>query len=145
LLVLDEPTSGLDPLMQHEFIALVREARDAGSTVFLSSHVLSEVQRAADRVVALRAGQVVMQGTVDELRRRASQRVEAWFDGPIPAGLDRIPGLSDMTVEDRRFSASLTGSVKPLLAWLATAPVSGVLVEEPDLEEVFLRLYEVGE
>ena len=79
LLILDEPTSGLDPLMQHEFLAMVAEARDAGATVFLSSHVLSEVQRAADRVAVLRAGRIVIQGTVDELRGRARQRIEVWF------------------------------------------------------------------
>ena len=144
LLVLDEPTSGLDPLMQHEFVGLLREARAEGSSVFLSSHVLSEVQRTADRVVGLRAGEVVMQGTVAELRRRASQRVEVWFDGPIPAGLD-VLGLSDVTVDDHRVSAFIKGSVAPLLSWLAVAPVAGIVIEEPDLEDVFLRLYEVEE
>ena len=80
LLVLDEPTNGLDPLMQHEFLGLVREARAGGATVFLSSHVLSEVQRAADRVAVLRAGKVVALGTVPELRGRARQRLEVWFE-----------------------------------------------------------------
>lgn len=142
LLVLDEPTSGLDPLMQHEFVGLVREARAAGATVFLSSHVLSEVQRTADRVVVLRSGRVVAQGTVDELRRRARQRVEVWFEGPLPPRLGEVPGLVDLAVEDHRFTASLAGPIRPLLAFLAQQPVTGLLVEEPDLEEAFLDLYE---
>ena len=141
LLVLDEPTTGLDPLMQHEFLSLVREARDAGASVFLSSHVLSEVQRAADRVVVLRSGQVVAQGTVDELRGRARQRVEVWFEGPVPSDIANVDGLADILAEGRRFTASLVGSVQPLLRFLAGQPVSSMLVEEPDLEEAFLDLY----
>ncbi len=144
LLILDEPTTGLDPLMQHEFGLLVREAQSGGASVFLSSHVLSEVQRIADRVVVLRAGRVVAQGGVDELRRRARQRVEVWFDGPVPAKLAKVPGLADCMAEDNRFTASLEGPVKPLLSFLATQPVSGLLVEEPDLEDAFLDLYEAG-
>lgn len=142
LLVLDEPTTGLDPLMQHEFLGLLREARDAGATVFLSSHVLSEVQRAADRVVVLRSGTVVAEGTVDELRGRARQRVEIWFEGEVPAGLDQVAGLADGLTEGRRFSAALVGPIQPLLRFLAAHPVAGMLVEEPDLEEAFLDLYE---
>ncbi len=142
LLILDEPTNGLDPLMQHEFACLVHEARANGTSVFLSSHVLSEVQRIADRVVVLRAGRVVAQGGVDELRRRARQRVEVWFEGPVPDGLAKIPGLADCLAEDNRFSASLAGPVKPLLSFLAKQRVSGMLVEEPDLEDAFLDLYE---
>jgi ABC-2 type transport system ATP-binding protein len=142
LLVLDEPTNGLDPLMQHEFLVLLREARDAGATVFLSSHVLSEVQRAADRVVVLRAGRVVAHGTVDELRGRARMRVEVWFDDAIPAGLAEVPGLADGTADGRRYTASLSGSVRPLLAFLANRPVTGLTLEEPDLEDAFLDLYE---
>lgn len=141
LLVLDEPTSGLDPLMQHEFVRLLREAREMGATVFLSSHVLSEVQRTADRVVVLRAGRVVAEGTVEELRGRARQRVEIWFEGGAPTELARVPGVIDGRVEDHRFTASLTGPIRPLLGFLASQPVSGLLVEEPDLEEAFLDLY----
>jgi ABC-2 type transport system ATP-binding protein len=146
LLVLDEPTNGLDPLMQHEFLRLVREAKDAGATVFLSSHVLSEVQRAADRVVVLRTGRVVADGTVDELRRGTRQRVEIWFDGAAPAeALAKVPWLADQEIEGRRFSASLSGSIGPLIRALADHPVATMLVEEPDLEETFLGLYEGSE
>ena len=143
LLVLDEPTNGLDPLMQREFLRLVREAQARGATVLLSSHVLSEVQRAADRVVVLRAGEVVADGTVDELRRRVSQQVEVWFAGPAPAAaLEGLPGLADPEIEGRRFTATLVGPIGPLLRVLADHEVDSILVEEPDLEEAVLGLYE---
>jgi ABC-2 type transport system ATP-binding protein len=142
LLILDEPTSGLDPLMQHEFLAMVREARDAGSTVFLSSHVLSEVQRAADRVAVLRAGRIVIQGTVDELRGRARQRIEVWFaDDVDPATIRATPGLVDPVVEGRRLAATLSGPVDPVLAVLARHSVASLVMEEPNLEDAFLDLY----
>jgi beta-exotoxin I transport system ATP-binding protein len=142
LLVLDEPTSGLDPLMQHEFLALVREARAGGATVFLSSHVLGEVQRAADRVAVLRAGQVVAQGTVAELRGRARQRVEVWFeDEPPVAELRALAMVVDPVLDDHRFTATLSGPIQPLIDLLARHRVVSMLVEEPDLEEAFLDLY----
>ncbi len=145
LLVLDEPTNGLDPLMQREFLRLAREARDGGATVLLSSHVLSEVQRAADRVVVLREGRVVADGTVDELRGRVSQRVEAWFEGEAPvAALAAVAGLVDQEAEGRRFTATLTGPIGPLVRTLADHEVTALLVEEPDLEEAVLRLYDGG-
>ncbi|HEY5275897.1 MAG TPA: ABC transporter ATP-binding protein [Coriobacteriia bacterium] len=145
LLVLDEPTNGLDPLMQREFLRLVREARERGTTVFLSSHVLSEVQRAADRVAVLRNGKVLALGGVEELRRRARQRVEVWFAGPPPTQeLATLAGLVDSTVEDHRFVAVLAGPIQPLLEVLARHPVVSLLVEEPDLEEAFLDLYEAA-
>jgi ABC-2 type transport system ATP-binding protein len=145
VMVLDEPTNGLDPLMQHEFLRLVRETRDAGTTVFLSSHVLSEVQRAADRVAVLRAGKIVALGTVDELRGQARQRVDVWFVDTAPAeDLAAVPGLENQVVEGRRFAAVLSGPIQPLLEVLARHPVATMLVEEPDLEEAFLDLYEAA-
>ena len=142
LLILDEPTSGLDPLMQHEFLAMVAEARDAGATVFLSSHVLSEVQRAADRVAVLRAGRIVVQGTVDELRGRARQRIEVWFaDDVDPSEIRATPGLVDPVVEGRRLAATLSGPVDPVLAVLARHSVASLVMEEPNLEDAFLDLY----
>jgi ABC-2 type transport system ATP-binding protein len=145
LLVLDEPTNGLDPLMQHEFLRLVSEARATGTTIFLSSHVLSEVQRAADRVAVLRAGKIVALGTVEELRGRARQRVDVWFTAEPPvAELAALPGLEDQLIEGRRFAAVLSGPIQPLLEVLARHPVASMLVEEPDLEEAFLDLYEAA-
>jgi ABC-2 type transport system ATP-binding protein len=142
LLVLDEPTNGLDPLMQHEFLGLVREARARGTTVFLSSHVLSEVQRAADRVAVLRAGQIVGLGAVDELMGRARQRVEVWFAGDPPAAeLAALPDLEARVTDGRRFIAVLCGPVQPLLEVLGRYPVESLVVEEPDFEETFLDLY----
>jgi len=142
LLVLDEPTNGLDPLMQREFLRLVREARAGGTTIFLSSHVLSEVQRAADRVAVLREGQVVAIGGVEELRRRARQRIEVWFaERPPLEELSHLSGLADLVVEDRHLIAVLAGPVQPLLEILARHPVVSLLVEEPDLEQAFLELY----
>jgi ABC-2 type transport system ATP-binding protein len=145
LLILDEPTNGLDPLMQREFLTLVREARQRGTTIFLSSHVLSEVQRAADRVAVLRQGTLLVVGDVQELRRRARQRVEVWFAGPTPIDeLATLSGLVEQHVEDHHFTAVLAGSVEPLLALLARHHVVSLLVEEPDLEEAFLDLYEAA-
>ncbi len=144
LLILDEPTSGLDPLMQHEFLALVRERQAAGATVFLSSHILSEVQRVADRMAVLRAGLIVAQGTVSEVRGRARQRVEIWFESDAPAGLATLPGIEQPTVDGRRFTAVLSGPVRPLLDALAGQPVATMLLEDPNLEDAFLDLYGNG-
>ncbi len=144
LLVFDEPTNGLDPLIQHEFLALVREATAAGRTVFLSSHVLSEVQRVADRVAVLRAGRIVAQGTVAALRGRARHRIEVWFDDVVPAAeLTSLGGIVDPAIDGRRFSATLAGPVGPLIELLGHHRVASLLVEEPDLEEAFLDLYAV--
>ncbi len=142
LLILDEPTSGLDPLMQHEFLAMVAEAQAAGATVFLSSHVLSEVQRAADRVAVLRAGRIVAQGTVDELRGRARQRIEVWFAEDVDAAATRsIPGLQDPVLDGRRLAATLSGPIDPVVAALARHRLASLVVEEPNLEDAFLDLY----
>ena len=141
LLILDEPTGGLDPLMQHEFLTLVQERRAAGATVFLSSHILSEVQRVADRMAVLRAGLIVAQGTVNEVRGRARQRVEIWFEANAPTSLAAVPGIEGQSIEGRHFTATLSGPVQPLLDALAGHSVATMLVEDPDLEDAFLDLY----
>lgn len=143
LLVLDEPTSGLDPLMQHEFAALVSEARQRGTAILLSSHVLAEVRRSADNVVVLRAGKVVASGPVEALARGGRQRVEVWFeDEPVAAQFAAIPGVADVMVDGKRLSATIGGAVQPLIEELARHKVSSVVIAEQDLEEAFLDLYE---
>jgi ABC-2 type transport system ATP-binding protein len=128
--------------MQHEFISLVRERRAAGATVFLSSHILSEVQSVADRLAVLRAGKIVTAGTVNEVRGLARQRVEVWFETDAPPGLASTPDIGDPRIEGRRFTAVLTGSARPLIGALAGQPIESITIEEPDLEEAFLGLYE---
>jgi ABC-2 type transport system ATP-binding protein len=143
LLVLDEPTSGLDPLVQEEFHRLVEEVRAEGRTIFLSSHVLSEVGRIADEVIVLRSGRVVAGGTVADLRRAARQPFTAWFaqDAPIDE-LKAAEGVGDLVVRGREVSGVVDGPPGPLLEVLAHSPVEHLLMPEPDLEQAFLRLYE---
>lgn len=142
LLILDEPTSGLDPLVQQTFLDLVRERRDDGTTVFLSSHILSEVQRVADHVVVLRAGRKVAEGTVSELRGHTRKKAEISFAGAAPLDdLRRVPGLADVAAQGSQATATLSGSVQPLVEFLATQRVEDLRIQEPDLEEAFLELY----
>ena len=142
VLVLDEPTNGLDPLVQAEFLALLQEVRGDGATVFLSSHVLSEVQRVADRVAVLRRGRLVHESTVDALRLVARQPFDVHFDGPAPAAaLAAVPGLEELRVEGHHGTWVVTGSLQPLLAVLAAHPVRTLSAPEPDLESAVLALY----
>jgi ABC-2 type transport system ATP-binding protein len=140
LLLLDEPTSGLDPLMEREFRRCVREAKDAGQTVFLSSHVLSEVETLADRVAILRAGRLVEIGTLAEMRHLSALSVEATFTS-TPPNLSTVPGLSEVEVEGNRVRPQVRGTVEPLLERLTAVGVSQILNREPSLEELFLAQY----
>jgi ABC-2 type transport system ATP-binding protein len=146
LLILDEPTDGLDPLLRKEFAAMVAEVRAAGRTVFLSSHILSEVQTSADRVAMIRAGRLVAVDTVESLRERAVRRVQVEFGDKVPASeFDDLPFLENVTFESTTAGSTLhchlTGSADALVKAIARHPVSTLSVEEPDLEEVFLTLY----
>jgi ABC-2 type transport system ATP-binding protein len=146
LLILDEPTSGLDPLVQAEFQRLVEEARDEGRTVFLSSHVLSEVEHLADRVVVVRRGRVVATGALDDLRRTTRQHFTVLFAGtPAVEALTATPGVTVEHVSGRQVGGIVEGAPGPLLATLADHDVAHVVIPEPDLEDAFLRLYDDGE
>ena len=140
LLLLDEPTSGLDPLMEQAFRECIHEARDRGQTVFLSSHILSEVEALCDRVGILRAGTLVEMGTLAQLRHLSTLSVTATFDAAIP-DLSRVPGVSAVRVEARVVRCHVRGSVEPLLKVLASAGVTHLVSHEPSLEELFLAQY----
>ncbi len=140
LLVLDEPTSGLDPLMEREFRACIHEARGRGQTVFLSSHILSEVEALCDRVGILRDGRLVEMGTLTELRHLSALTVEATVDGTVP-DLRGVPGVEAVHVDGRTLRCHVRGPVGPLLDALAGAGVTSLLSHEPSLEEVFLARY----
>jgi ABC-2 type transport system ATP-binding protein len=140
LLLLDEPTSGLDPLMEREFRRCVYEAKEAGQTVFLSSHILSEVEALADRVAILRGGWLVEVGTLAEMRHLSALSVEATFTS-IPPDLSAVPGVSGVEVDGNRVRLQVRGSVEPLLERLTAVGVSHILSREPSLEELFLAQY----
>jgi ABC-2 type transport system ATP-binding protein len=142
LLVLDEPTSGLDPLMQQEFVEMVREARAAGQTVFMSSHVLAEVQHTADRVGILRDGRLVAVERVESLGKRAVRHVELHFDAVVPADeFIGLAGVRDVTVEGPVLRCLVDGPLDPLVKAAARHTVVDLLSTEPDLEETFLSYY----
>jgi polyether ionophore transport system ATP-binding protein len=140
LLLLDEPTSGLDPLMEQAFRLCVAEAGERGQTVFLSSHILSEVEALCDRVAILRDGVLVEMGTLAQMRHLAALTVEAVFDGPVP-GLSGVPGVSAVQVTGQVLRCHVRGSIEPLLKVLAAAGVRQLLSREPSLEELFLAHY----
>jgi ABC-2 type transport system ATP-binding protein len=144
LLVLDEPTSGLDPLMEQAFRRCIHEAKERGQTVFLSSHILSEVEALCDRVGILRAGRLVEMGTLAQMRHLSSLTVEATFDGSVP-DLSRVPGVSSIQVDGQVVRCQVRGTVEPLLKVLAATGVHELLSREPSLEELFLAHYGAGE
>jgi ABC-2 type transport system ATP-binding protein len=142
LVVLDEPTLGLDPVMQQEFRRLVRETAAAGSTVFLSSHVLSEVEKACDRIAIIAGGHLRRVGTLGELRQLSIHNVDATVESGLAASqLVAIPGVSDVQVDDHHVHCRVRGRVAPLLEVLDTAGVIEIDSQEMSLEELFLEEY----
>jgi ABC-2 type transport system ATP-binding protein len=141
LLLLDEPTSGLDPLMEMAFRECAEEAKDRGQTIFLSSHILSEVEAVCDRVGILREGRLVDEGTLEQLRHLSAQTVEVTFVGPAPE-LPSLPGVHVARAGTNALRLEVTGSIGPLIAALAEHPVATLTSREPSLEEIFLHHYD---
>jgi ABC-2 type transport system ATP-binding protein len=142
LLILDEPTSGLDPLVQQSFFELVREARTEGRTVFLSSHILSEVERTADRVAIIREGRLVKVDSVEGLRDLAHHQVELRFTGPVPTrAFEALPGVSDVSAQDHTLRMRVSGPITPVVRAAAQYELLDFVSREPTLEETFLAQY----
>lgn len=138
LLILDEPTGGLDPLMQHEFFNIVRERNQSGTTVFISSHILSEVQSNCTRAAVIREGRIIACDNVDTLGRSNAKRVSV--SGEIDlAGLE---GIKDLQTGDRSTSFLYSGDMNTLIGRLSKCKVTDLSISEPDLEEIFLHYYE---
>jgi ABC-2 type transport system ATP-binding protein len=140
VLILDEPTSGLDPLMERAFRDCIAEARERGQTVFLSSHIMSEVEALCDRVAILRAGRLVDIGRIADMRHLSALTVEVEFDGE-PPDLAAVPGVGGVAVDGDRVTCQVDGSIEPLLAVLARSRVRHLTSREPSLEELFLAHY----
>ena len=138
LLVLDEPTGGLDPLMQKEFFDILRERNREGTTIFLSSHVLSEIQRNCTRAAIIRDGRIIAQGSVDDLSKTSAKRITV--HGSIH--LENLSGVRDRKAGEDGISFLYSGDRGSLLRTLASGQVDDLTVTEPDLEEIFLHYYE---
>lgn len=140
LLILDEPTSGLDPLMQREFFNVVRERNEQGATVFLSSHVLSEIQRNCSRAAIIREGRIIACDSVEALSQTNAKRIIIHGD----AMLGTLDGVRDLRQADGVLSFLYSGDIKRLLQTLAHGDITDISVAEPGLEEIFLHYYENG-
>ncbi|MGW5669833.1 ABC transporter ATP-binding protein [Micromonospora sp. NPDC003776] len=142
LLILDEPTSGLDPLVQQTFLELVAEARRDGRTVFMSSHIMSEVEAVADRVAIIREGRLVALDTVADLRSRSQLRVRLTFAEPVGAAeFTGLPGVRDLAVRGSVLDCRLEGTPDALIKAAARHPVVGLRADTQDLEELFHDYY----
>jgi ABC-2 type transport system ATP-binding protein len=141
LLLLDEPTRGLDPLMERVFQECVEEAHQRGQTVFLSSHILSEVDAVCDRVAMLRKGRVIERGDLEVLRGLAAIKVEADLLGAVP-DVSTLDGVDHIEVDGRTLRCHVTGPMGPLLRVLAGVGVERLTTREPSLEELFMAHYE---
>jgi ABC-2 type transport system ATP-binding protein len=143
LLILDEPTSGLDPFLQQEFATLARRATAEGRTVFMSSHVMSEVQAIADRVGVIRQGRLVAVERVEDLRERSMRKVEIRFAGAAPTDqVARLPGVTEVTVDDAVLRCRVDGHADEFIKAVARHPVVSFTAEELDLEEIFFHYYD---
>ena len=140
LLILDEPTTGLDPLMEQAFRSSIAEAANRGQTVFLSSHIMSEVEALCDRVAILRSGELIEVGALHELHHLGGRHLDVRFNGIVP-DLSRLPGVANFTVQANRARFEVRGALHPSLAARAASDVITLDVREPSLEEVFLEHY----
>ena len=141
LLVLDEPTGGLDPLMQKEFFDILRERNKEGATIFLSSHVLSEIQRNCTRAAIIRDGRMIACDSVDALSKTNAKRITV--HGIID--LEHLSGIRDRKDTEDSVSFLYSGDINSLLCTLSSGQVNDLTITEPDLEEVFLHYYEKEE
>ncbi len=146
LLVLDEPTAGLDPFVQLEFEHLCEEVRAEGRTVFISSHILPEVEHLCDRVGIIREGRLLAVESIASLKERALRRLEIDFGAPVPAeAFANLPGVRDVDVEDATVRCTVMGSVDALIKAAAQYEVCNVRSIDTSLEEIFLAYYGAGE
>jgi ABC-type multidrug transport system, ATPase component len=142
LLVLDEPTAGLDPLVQQTFFETLREAIGDGGTVFLSSHILSEMEKSCDRVAIIRDGRLAKVDRVDALRDMAHHLVELRFVGPVPtAEFEHLPGVTDVTADDQVLHLRVSGPMTPVVRAAARYELLEFISHEPSLEDMFLAEY----
>ncbi len=143
VLILDEPTSGLDPLLQRTFNEFLLQEQARGKTVFMSSHIMSDVEKVCQRVAVIRQGEIVTIEEVEKLRQKAGQRLTVEFSDPVSTDeLSRMPGVSNVTTHNHAYHFNVSGSMDALIKALSHHEVLRLQAEEAPLEEVFLKFYE---
>src|SRR5437588_4516346 len=143
VLILDEPTSGLDPLLQRTFNEFLLQEQARGKTIFMSSHIMSDVEKVCQRVAVIRQGEIVTIEEVEKLRQKAGQRVTVEFGDAVSADeVARMPGVSMMTSQNHAYHFNVIGSMDALIKALSHHEVLRLQAEEAPLEEVFLKFYE---
>lgn len=140
LLILDEPTSGLDPLMQKVFFDILQERNEAGTTIFLSSHVLSEIQKYCTKAAIIRDGKIIACDSVEALAKSSAKRI--YIQGNADIG--KLRGVKDVQATAEGMNFLYSGEMKVLLSVLAEGEIKDLTIMEPDLEEIFLHFYEEG-
>jgi ABC-2 type transport system ATP-binding protein len=142
LLILDEPTDGLDPLIQNAFEQVLGDLHRQGKTIFMSSHDLAEVERTCERVAIIRDGRIVVDETIEELKRRYRRIAEITFRGPAPQTLGHLPGIDYLERDGSRLTVSMSGTAEPLLRSLASRDdIVDLLLPPPRLEDIFFGFY----
>ncbi len=144
LLLLDEPTNGLDPLVQNSFRDIILDFSRRGRSIFLSSHILSEIEEICGRIAMLRMGKLIAVESIQRLRGNMVRRLQVRFRGPIPGNLEGVPGVTRVVVSGRDVSLWIRGDVNPILRIIATAEVDHFVFPEPELEEIFLGYYQTS-
>ena len=145
LLILDEPTNGLDPLMQHEFYDLLNETKKEGCTIFLSSHILPEVEKVCDRVGIIRQGKLVTVETIEMMKTHSIRQLEIHFATAVPKDkFVNVSGVRDIIVQDNVLTCTVIGSLDALVKFAAQFEVVNIISHEPTLEEIFLTYYNEG-
>jgi ABC-2 type transport system ATP-binding protein len=145
LLILDEPTNGLDPLMQHEFYDLLNETKKEGRTIFLSSHILPEVEKVCDRVGIIRQGKLITVETIESLKSHSIRQLEIHFAAPVPKeNFVNIPGVRDIIIRDNLLTCTVVGSLDALVKAAARFEVVNIISHEASLEDIFMTYYSGG-
>jgi ABC-2 type transport system ATP-binding protein len=145
LLILDEPTNGLDPLMQHQFYDLLNETKKEGRTIFLSSHILPEVEKVCDRVGIIRQGKLITVETIESLKSHSIRQLEIHFAAPVPGDkFTNIPGVRDIVIRDNLLTCTVVGSLDALVKAAARFEVANIISHEPSLEDIFMTYYNGG-
>ena len=145
LLILDEPTIGLDPLMQNEFLNLIKEQKSEGKTVFMSSHILSEVEKICDRVGILKKGTLIVTKNINELKRTTERTLRVVFQKEVPEKELEMEGITKIEKEGNKYILTIAGNEEEVLKKINSYPLFSLNFEEADLEDIFLRYFKNNE